>query len=348
MIEPVVVEPGEGLFAVAARLAPAGITREQRNQFAMAIAVANGGDFSMVLHPGRILWYDTATIPEPAPAPEPEPPSDWDAMFAARDIAGLDAWYAANTGHDPTVSLREFPGQVAMTESWLTANADGDHIRREGDTWIIERLHVGSIRLSAPKFELRGCHIDGHGAAGDGINTPQGVNPTGIIEDCTFDGGGCTWVGLNFRHATEPDQLIYRRVNVTGYRVGMYIAGGVTAEGCWSHDLHYSAGSHNTAASIRSRNVRLYRNRFADGNSSALSLYAENAPYTGIEIRQNIISTPVAIYEINFPGDKPYQAPQPGETRVCVDNLLERGTVSGRQRFTEFAGNRTWAGEPIA
>lgn len=66
-VESYIVQPGDGLFAIAAKLAPAGITVEQRNTFAMAIAVANGSDFSLELHPGRILWYDTDTIPVPVP-----------------------------------------------------------------------------------------------------------------------------------------------------------------------------------------------------------------------------------------------------------------------------------------
>lgn len=71
------VEPGEGWWALARRIAPNGITDTQTNDFARALAVSNGTTLAEILHPDRILVVDPATIPEPEPEPEPPTIAEW-------------------------------------------------------------------------------------------------------------------------------------------------------------------------------------------------------------------------------------------------------------------------------
>lgn len=60
------VKSGEGLLAIAGRVAPTGITAAQKSAFAQAIAVTNGITLQTVLYVNRILMIDSSTVPLPA------------------------------------------------------------------------------------------------------------------------------------------------------------------------------------------------------------------------------------------------------------------------------------------
>lgn len=56
------VQPGDGFFSIAARLAP-GISTGKKLKFAEAIATANDMTFKSTLYPGQILHIIPSTIP---------------------------------------------------------------------------------------------------------------------------------------------------------------------------------------------------------------------------------------------------------------------------------------------
>ena len=277
-------------------------------------------------------------------------PSGWAAAFASRDINGaITNWYVANTGHDTALSYDTFEGNLAITDAWLTANNGNGRVSTSGGRWLVERYHVqGIVRVNANNVTLKNFYQDGTNGTLYGLQSQ--TNATGVVvEHSTFDGKMVSGSGaINFMDATEPDQIILRFCNFTGYRAGIYCIGGITAEYCYSHDLHYTFESHNTGASIRSRNCRLYRNLITDGNSAAISCYAENTPYTGILIQQNTLRLPEADTGPEVIMAKQYSTPLPGETRRLVGNLFYRGYVGGDTfGFTEISGNIDINGDPL-
>lgn len=290
----------------------------------------------------------SATVTDPAGG-------DWRSAFDTRDINGtITDWYRANTGHDPAMDYLTHSGTLTINVAWLAANLGNGRVSQEpSGRWLVERYHVlGTVRVNVDNVTLR--NISQLGGL-YGVQSQAGFNAAGIvIEHCTFDGNmvnGST--AINFGAATEPNQIRLRFCNFTGFRAGIYCFGGVTAEYCWSHDLHYTPGSHNTGASIRSRNVTLRRNLIADGNSSAISFYAENSPYTNILAQENILRLPESDTGPEIIMAKQYSTPLPGETRRLVGNLFYRGGVGGGGiagdtfGFTEISGNINMAGDPV-
>lgn len=188
-------------------------------------------------------------------------PAGWAAAFASRDINGvITNWYVANTGHDTGLSYATVNGNLVIDDTWLAANNGNGRVSTSGGRWYVERYHVfGIVRVNANNVTLTNIYQDGTNGTLYGVQSQN--NSSGIVvEHSTFDGkmvSGSTTI--NFMAATEPDQIILRFCNFTGYRAGIYCIGGITAEYCYSHDLHYTFESHNTGASIRSRNCRLYR-----------------------------------------------------------------------------------------
>lgn len=92
-VEHTLVKSGEGLLAVAARLAPAGITFAQKQAFAATIATAsNLASFTATIYTGQVLHYDTATIPvvgAPAPVPAPVPVGTFPTATSTGVLAGV-------------------------------------------------------------------------------------------------------------------------------------------------------------------------------------------------------------------------------------------------------------------
>jgi hypothetical protein len=85
-IEHAKVQAGEGLYAVAARIAPKGITIVQRNTFAGQIAAASGlKGPSALVYAGQVLHYHTEDVPAPVvvvpPPPPPPPPTTGEARW---------------------------------------------------------------------------------------------------------------------------------------------------------------------------------------------------------------------------------------------------------------------------
>lgn len=226
MIQSHVVQPGEGLFAIAAKLAPSGITLEQRNTFAMAIAVANGGDFSVVLHPGRILWFDTATIPA-APEPEPEPEPDPDPDSGDRVRPGPH-----NTGPSNPAAL------VDVTASQVAA------LMAPGA--VIENVRIrGGLRIDVPDVTIRNFVLDANGSSYGVRATSSGL----LLEDGEIlNMGSAAVYGMGFTA---------RRLNVhdsdgDGFKAQGSNPHPVLVESCWIHRLGRAAGSHADGNQSRS------------------------------------------------------------------------------------------------
>lgn len=214
---------------------------------------------------------------------------------------------------------------------------------------MILGYHVfGIARINADNVTLRNIYVDGTNGVLYGFQSQ--TNATGIvIEHSTADGkmvSGST--AINFPAATEPDQVQLRYCNFTGFRAGIYCFGGVTAQYCWLHDLHYTFESHNTGASVRARNCTIWRCLISDGNSAAISCYAENTPYTGILLQENTLRLPEADTGPEVIMAKEFTTPLPGETRRLVGNLFYRGIVAGDTfGFTEISGNIDINGDPV-
>lgn len=280
----------------------------------------------------------------------PIEPGTWADAFATRDINGvITDWYVAETGHDPGLAYQDIAGGLTITNSWLSTNNGNGRVWQSGGRWYVERYRTtGSITVDADDVTITNCHVNSTGAL---YAMRSQANCSGlVVEHCTFQGNSANPNGatISFPDATEPDQIVFRYVNMSGWRAGIYCIGGITAEYCYSHDLYFTEGSHNTGASIRSRNCTLYRCLITDGNSAAVSCYAENTPYTGILIEQNTLRLPESDTGPEVIMAKEYSMPQPGETRRLVGNLFYRGYVGGDTfGFTEISGNIDINGNPV-
>ena len=273
----------------------------------------------------------------------PAPGTDWLEAFTARNVAGLDAWYAANTGHRHATTRNHDDGVIDA--AWLASKNGNGNVSFTSGRWVIERMRASNFRVSANNVTFRDCLIYAGGGY-HGISAYYGTNPSGIIiEHCTINGQGADWLGIQFWDATMANQIMVQRSNITGFRCGIQIVGGFTAEENWVHDLYYDpVDPHVTSMSIRGRNVTLRRNRLADGNSSALAFYNETSPYTNIRAEQNVISTSHAIYEVTYLGSYPVGA----NTVELVDNLFQRGALAYQNgNFSRVSGNITLAGNPV-
>lgn len=277
-------------------------------------------------------------------------PTDWATVFASRDINGdITDWYVDNVGHDSSLSYQEIAGGLTITDAWLASNNGNGRVSFADGRWSVERYRTtGTITVNANNVTLTNCHVNSSGAL---YAMRSQTNCSGlIVEHCTFQGNSANPNGatINFPAATEPNQLVFRFTEFTGWRAGIYCFGGVTAEYCYSHDLYFTEGSHNTGASIRARNCTLRRCLITDGNSAAISCYAENTPYTGILIQENILRLQESDTGPEVILAKEYAAPQPGETRRLVGNLFYRGYVGGDTfGFTEISGNIDINGNPV-
>lgn len=269
--------------------------------------------------------------------------AEWQALFAARDIPGLEAWYQAYTGHR-AAPTRTVPNTL-VNSSWLSSNL-GNGVTQEGGRWVVSRVRFdGGCRVAANNITFRDVIVESNGGY-HGIHSPVGETPTGIIiEHSTLMGEGADWLGVQFPEAVASDTIIVRRCNISGYRVGIQIIGGMNAIENYVHDLYYDpVEPHVTSMSIRARNVNVLRNWMGDGNSAALAFYNESSPYTNILAEGNIFTTSKAIWEVAYLGSYP-----PGSNTVrLVGNLFERGALAyGAGNFTEVSGNKTFDGATV-
>lgn len=295
------------------------------------------------------------------------PTLDWQTAFTSRDMSGtqpardatepvgaIRAWYQANTGHDPSLDYEVLPaGTWTIDTDWLVANYGLGRVTFDGARWHVERFETpGTIRFAADNVTLSNCYQNSAGALYGLQSRTLDGNATGIVvEHSTIAGNASNDNGaaLNFPDASSAGQITLRHCDISGYRAGIYCFGGVTAEYCWVHDLHFSEGSHNTGASMRGGNNHLYRNLIADGNSSAISWYPEVGPYTNNVAEENVLRLANADTgpEVILAAGRPFSEVSPGDTRTLRNNLFYRGGNRGEgggiggylAGFTSVTGN---------
>jgi hypothetical protein len=312
-------------------------------------------------------WRDYAYPPSEE---EPDPPADddpggWAAAFATRDFVSVDGviqgdlvdWYLDFCGADTSLTYETLPGNLAITSSFLTTNEGNGRVSydEEDDRWYVERYRTtnGNIRTNVNNVTFTNCWVDlAVTSVFYAAQATSGSNPTGIeFRFCTFAGNQMETSGasINFPSAVDPDQIKFWGCDFSGHRAGIYCFGGVTAEYCYVHDLIYAPESHNTGCSMRARNNTLRRSLIVDGNSSAVSMYAENSPYTGILVIENALRLAETDTGAEMLLGKQYEVPQPGETRRVIGNLLYRGNLSGGvlSYTTELSGNFDINGDPV-
>ncbi|MGC4151483.1 MAG: hypothetical protein QM628_00195 [Propionicimonas sp.] len=312
-------------------------------------------------HPAVSVRLPTAwrhpdgVIPDPTD-PGDDDPGGWADTFTSRDFTALDTWYAAHTGHNPALDYTTITGNLTITDDWLASNLGNGRATQVAGRWVVERYRVtGSLGVNADNVTLRNCHVDSDGAL---YGLRSTTNCHGLIaEHCTLAGNGANDNGaaLNFSAARTPGQITIRFCDISGFRAGLYCFGGVHAEYCWVHDLHFSEGSHNTGASLRAGNNTLRRNLITDGNSAAISWYPEYGPYTGNLAIENALRLPESDTgpEVILAASRAYSTPEPGDTRRLVDNLFYRGGSGGGgiggmlTGFTTIAGNHNRFGNPV-
>lgn len=269
--------------------------------------------------------------------------TEWAEAFATRDfgedpgeperLGALEMWYSTHTGHDPALSYENVAGTFIIDDAWLAANDGNGRVSFTGGRWRVERYRsTGTLRINTSPgtpVTLTNMHVDSAGAL-YGFQSKTNASDI-VLEHSTlagnFNGGSGA---LNFTAARDPGQITLRYVDLSGFRAGLYIIGGVTAEYCWSHDLHYTSGSHNTGASIRAGNSVLRRNYITDGNSAAISLYPEYEPYSGVLVEENAVKLQLSDTGMEILiAAKPFIDVQPGETRRVINNLFWRGGNRG-------------------
>jgi hypothetical protein len=356
-----IVQPGDGWLAIARSFEPDAAATDVY-AFARRIAAANGETLASALHPDRILWFDdawvpTATAPPPPPPPPPPPDDDWEALYAARDIAGLDDWYDANTGRRSTATLLDLGGQVTVSQAWLNANDGNGHVRQEAGRWVIENVRCTNFRLvSVNNVTIRNCVVNYTGSA-YAIHAPSTAPAHGIIiEDCTINGNNTDSYAVYFPAASYvAHDIVTRRCNISGVQSAVHATRGHTVDTNLIHSLYYFSGSHNTAMSFRGGHGRAIRNRVRPGTTSAsgINFYAELGPvYDFLFLTENIVDAPSASATINFPdGDDPsilYSDPFPGMTREAVGNVFKApARFSNPNHWSVRTGNVFYDGTSV-
>lgn len=304
----------------------------------------------------------------------------WQEAFTSRDMRGtqpardpaepigeIQAWYKANTGHDPALSYALATVGTAtwtINAAWLNANNGNGRVTFADGRWLVERYETGGmIRVAANNVTLRNIYQNNGGTALYGFQSrASDGNASGVVlEHSTLNGNyhdAVSSAAINFAAATEPDQITLRNVDIYGYRAGIYCFAGITAEYCWVHDLNFTPTSHNTPASIRGGNVHLRRNLLADGNSSAMSFYPEYGPYTNIVVEENMFRLTASDtgMEVIFAEGRAYSELLAGQTRVLRNNLFYKGGNRGEGGgisdgvvggLSEISGNFDRLGEPV-
>jgi len=307
----------------------------------------------------------TAIVNAVPTAPVGPPPTDWATAFATRDLDIITAWYNTYTGYDSDSFAGTLwgPGQsnyAYIDAAWLTANT-GPNVVFSAGRWTVTGFHAAAFVVRASNITFSHCFCDRlSGTVGHGLDLSGDV--TGIIFDhCTIAGNygisGEWGVTLDYfadNHAANS--LIIRYCDISGYIAGCQMWFGTTLEYSWVHDLYITLESHNTAASIRGENCSIYRNLLTDGNSSAVSLYADSTPFTNFSLVENVMTTNNADYTINFGERDPDHwnrlydpitgAPITstyGFRRECLGNLMVPANVglgSDMAYFTKVNDNR--------
>lgn len=277
--------------------------------------------------------------------PPPVEDTDWQTAFNSRDMRGtqpardsvepvgaIRAWYEANTGHDPSLSYEVLPSETwTVNSAWLESREGNGRVSFISGRWYVERYETsGMIRMAANNVTFRNIYQNSAGSLYGLQSRVTDGNATGIIiENSTIAGNAANDNGaaLNFPNARNVDQIILRNCDISGYRAGIYCFGGITAEYCWVHDLHFSPGSHNTGASMRAGNNHLYRCLIADGNSSAISWYPEYGPYTNNIAEENVLRLANADTgpETILAEGRAFSTVSSGDTRILRNNLFYRG-----------------------
>jgi hypothetical protein len=294
---------------------------------------------------------------------EDDDPGGWRTAFNTRDFHSVGGviqgdlidWYVDNTGIDTGLSYQDVVGNLSVTPSWLATNNGNGRVTQVGDRWEVERYRTttGNIRTNADNVTFINCFADIEVTSiFYACQAISGSNPSGLeFQNCKFAGNQMETSGasINFPQATEPNQIRFKQCDFSGHRAGIYCFGGVTAEYCYVHDLIFAPESHNTGASCRARNNTLRRNCIVDGNSSAISWYAENTPYTGLLAIENALRLAETDTGAEVLLGKTYEVPEPGWTRIFKDNLMYRGNFSsGMLAYaTEISGNIDINGNPV-
>lgn len=221
-----------------------------------------------------------------------------------------------------------------------------DSISSDHDGQVIEGLEIsGPVRIRHHDVTVRNSRIRASGANTYGISyQPPGDEKLGgaTIECVQLDGQGSDAIGI-FLDGTGQ---VVRKSHILGYRVGVHWRGNDRWTSNLIEDLHYSEGSHNTSGSIRGQNIELRRNRFEDGNSSAVAFYPESHPNVVIRdvtLSKNFWQTPDANYCVNFGiGGEGAYAQRSSHVRI-VDNMWGQDhnpTCGSSGPYTAWAGNR--------
>jgi hypothetical protein len=297
--------------------------------------------------------------------PAGPPPSAWADAIATNNLTTITSWYDANTGYDSegfTSGSLWGPGQtdeVTVNAAWLTANAGANVVLSAG-RWTITGLHAQQIIVAHDDITFSHCYADRPGTMNlYGVYVVDGFSGI-IVDHCTLNGNFGTGDPAGFGDAINyyntadhsADGMIVRYTEATAYRAGFLSFFGTTIEYCWVHDLYIFADSHNTSASIRGDNTTFYRNLLTDGNSSAVSLYADSTPFTEFEVNENILLTSNADYCVNFPSRPPnnWNLLSNGYRRELNGNIMVPalvGLASDMAYFTQSHGNRLLDGTPI-
>lgn len=185
-----IVQRGEGWYAVAGRLCPAGIAIAQRNAFAAALVAANGASLATVLYPGQVLHYDPSTLPAaptpaPIPVPQPEPEQQPAGSIPALSAVGAVGTLTSVAGGrlSGVIEGKRFTSPIELTAGLRLVNCEIngivgtpskgcddvllDRVTCNGGLWLEDVSGVG-----VTGWEIRSSRFDG--------GATQAMRPKGV------------------------------------------------------------------------------------------------------------------------------------------------------------------------
>lgn len=251
----------------------------------------------------------------------------WEDAVASRDFTQIDAWYAANTGHE---AIGYADSDLIDVGGAITSTANGQ---------VIEGRKGTILRIAHNNVTVRGCRITGPGLYGAYYNPTFGSAYTNtLVEYCTFGsvGGDVTNAVLFLSgEGSVTTNLTLRNNNCYGFSQGIRTEGNVLAEYNWMHDFVHPPGEHaNSYRHVGSTNGLIRRNYATDGSSGCMSIYFDKEPTANIQYSENILngSSPLASpsYLINL---------KDGDYSAAATNIKLINNYFGNQyQYGIFAG----------
>ena len=258
-----------------------------------------------------------------------------DAATNVSTAATLNVTTLAEVAPPPIVTGWPSASNTGYLGSQGLTNQNGYTVTTPGA--VIEYKNItGTLVIDAANVTVRNCQIN---SGFFGIETTSRARYL-VVEDCTVIGGGDCGIA-----ATQSNDVIVRRNNVSGGFDGMKIAGtNVLVEDNYIHNLQGGASAHNDGIQCgSSTNLTFRHNYIAARDTSCIAMFQGQGTYNTVLVENNYLAN--AGYLLYSPGTTGSNIRVMGNTFVnwgwgpVSDWVVKTGNV--------WSGNVNGSGSPV-